>query len=85
MTLPSDICGYIRFSSLKYLYVFSDYYFCSRQELGRYFEHIGLNSETTNLLINSIPEVTSNRMRLLLEECDVDNEIIDKLLEGKYE
>ena len=85
MTLPSNICGYIRFSSLKYLYVFSDYYFFSKQELGRYFENIGLDGETTNLLINSIPEITSNRMRMLLKECDVDNEIIDKLLEGKYE
>ncbi len=85
MMLSPSICGYIKFSSLKYLYVFSDYYFFSRQELGRYFENIGLDNETTNLLINNIPEVTNNRMRSLLEECDVDNEIIDRLLEGKYE
>ena len=85
MMLSPSICGYIKFNSLKYLYVFSDYYFFSRQELGRYFENIGLDNETTNLLINNIPEVTNNRMRSLLEECDVDNKTIDRLLEGKYE
>ncbi len=85
MMLSPSVCGYIKFSSLKYLYVFSDYYFFSKQELGRYLENIGLDNESTNLLINNIPEVTNNRMRLLLKECDVDNEIIDRLLEGKYE